>query len=171
MHLKMAANVLIGVATFALCCTPALAITRWIPLPVAKSVAIDTSQPGPNISRGAVVYKNCRACHDIGQDAGTRVGPDLTGIVGRPAAVLEDYTYSKAMHEAGKEGLIWSRDLLDQYLSAPTKFIPGNKMAYIGLNDAEARRNLIAYLATFEIIGRAPWEPVEITAPLPDQRP
>lgn len=171
MHLKVAANILLGLATFAVYHTPALAVTRWIPLPIPKSVAMDTSQPGPNVSRGAVVYKNCRACHDIGQDATTRVGPDLTGIVGRPAAVLEDYAYSDAIQKAGEEGLVWSRDLLNQYLSAPTKFIPGNKMAYIGLNDAEARRNLIAYLATFEIIGRAPWEPVEITAPLPDQRP
>lgn len=149
MQLKLAAKALAGLATVAALHSPALAVTRWIPLPVSKSTATDESRPAPDVSHGATIYKNCLACHDLGSNAGLRVGPDLTGIVGRPAAFLEGYSYSEAMHKAGKEGLVWSRNLLDQYLAAPTQFVPGNKMAYVGLKDSDERRNLIAYLATF----------------------
>lgn len=144
------AAVLVVVATFAILDAPAFAVTRWVPLPASKASALDEARQPPDAGRGAVVYENCRACHDIGSNAGTRVGPDLTGVVGRPAASLEGYAYSEALHTAGREGLVWTRDLLDQYLAAPTKFLPGNKMAFVGLRDAEARRDLIAYLATFE---------------------
>lgn len=149
MQLKLVAIALTGLATVAALHSPAHAVTRWIPLPVSKSAATDESRPAPDVSHGATVYKNCVACHDLGPNAGLRVGPDLTGIVGRPAAFLEGYSYSEAMHKAGEEGLIWSTDLLDLYLAAPTRFVPGNKMAYIGLKDSEERRNLIAYLASF----------------------
>lgn len=149
MQLKLAAITLFGLATIAALHSPALAVTRWIPLPVSKSVATDETRSAPNVSQGATLYKNCLACHDLGPNAGLRVGPDLTGVVGRPAASLEGYAYSESLHKAGQEGLVWSKDLLSQYLAAPTRFVPGNKMAYIGLADAAARRDLIAYLATF----------------------
>jgi cytochrome c len=178
MTFNSAAKVLLSLTALAVFSAPALAITRWIPLPVRKAVALDETRPGPDVSRGAVVYKNCRACHDIGPNAEHRVGPDLTGVVGRPAASIEGYAYSEALSAAGKEGLVWSRSLLDQYLAAPTKFLPGNKMAYVGLHDDEARRNLIAYLATFQIAepsteaveGEQP-APAAATIPSSDQQP
>lgn len=178
MTFDLPAKVLLSLTVLAALNTPALAVTRWIPLPVSKAVALDEDRPGPNVSRGAALYKNCRACHDIGPAAGTRVGPDLTGIVGRPAASIEGFSYSKALHTAGEEGLVWSRSLLDQYLAAPTDFLPGNKMAFVGLDDAEARRNLIGYLATFKV-AEPPAETVEdepaadtdVQAPSSDQQP
>lgn len=178
MQSMLAAKTLLGLTALALFHAPALAVTRWIPLPVPKALAMDESQPRPNVSQGAVVYKNCRACHDIGLNPEARVGPDLTGIVGRPAARLDNYAYSEALHAAGEEGLVWSPSLLDQYLAAPTKFLPGNKMAYVGLHDDQARRDLIAYLATFEIAEPAPsaeeetpTAPDGMTNPSSDQQP
>lgn len=149
MQLKLAAKALTGLAAVAILHSPALALTRWIPLPIPKSVATDETRPAPDVSRGATVYRNCVACHDLGPNVGLRVGPDLTGVVGRAAASLEGYAYSDSMDKAGQEGLVWSKNLLDQFLAAPSRFVPGNKMAYVGVKDADERRNLIAYLATF----------------------
>lgn len=183
MQLKLAAKALLGLAAAAALHSPALAVTRWIPLPVSKSVATDETRSAPDVSQGATLYKNCLACHDLGANAGLRVGPDLTGIVGRPAAALEGYSYSESLHKAGKEGLVWSRDLLSQYLAAPTRFVPGNKMAYVGLADDDARRDLIAYLATFatpepepepqpeSVSEPEPARPAEATQPSPTQNP
>lgn len=146
----LAAKTFAFLAAATILSTPALAVTRWIPLPVSKAAAMSDSQPAPDAAEGAGHYKNCSACHEIGPDATTLVGPQLTGIVGRPAASLGDYAYSQSLTAAGKEGLVWLPELLDEYLAAPSKFVPGNKMAFVGLDDAKARRDLIAYLATFE---------------------
>jgi cytochrome c len=44
--------------------------------------------------------------------------------------------------------ITWSSRQLDAYLTAPKKFVPGGKMKYDGLEDSQARADLIAFLAT-----------------------
>ena len=43
---------------------------------------------------------------------------------------------------------VWKKEVIFQYLDAPAKFIPGNKMSYGGLKDQQKRGDLIAYLET-----------------------
>ena len=45
-----------------------------------------------------------------------------------------------------KAKLTWDKSNLFQYLQAPGKFVPGNKMAYSGIKDPQERADLIAYL-------------------------
>lgn len=43
-------------------------------------------------------------------------------------------------------GITWTRETLFVYLLNPKKYIPGTKMVFAGLKNAEERSDLIAYL-------------------------
>jgi cytochrome c len=90
--------------------------------------------------RGEQVYHRCQGCHSI--DA-NRVGPRHAGLFGRRAGSLDDYDYSDAMRASG---VVWDESTLDRFLTAPRKFIPGTKMPFAGIPDAQERADLIAYL-------------------------
>ena len=98
---------------------------------------------------GAEVFKKCRACHDVGPEAKNKVGPLLNGIIGRTAGTVEDFNYSDANKQAGAKGLVWTDDVMFKYLEAPLSFMPGTKMAFAGLKDAQDRKDVIAYLKKF----------------------
>ena len=40
-------------------------------------------------TKGEKVFKKCKACHEVGEGAKNKVGPELTGIVGRAIAGVE----------------------------------------------------------------------------------
>jgi len=91
-------------------------------------------------TRGEQIYHRCQGCHSI--DA-NRVGPRHAGLFGRHAGSLDDYNYSDAMRASG---VVWNETTLDQFLTAPRKFIPGTKMPFAGIPDPQERADLIAYL-------------------------
>ena len=43
----------------------------------------------------------------------------------------------------------WDEAKLDKYLEDPRAFMPGNKMAFVGVKDEQDRKDLIAYLKQF----------------------
>ena len=98
--------------------------------------------PG-DAARGEKIYERCFACHAIDRD---RTGPRHAGLFGRRAGAVAGFPYSRAMHDAGVAGLIWNEDTLDKFLESPTKFVPGTRMGYAGIKDAQERADLIAYL-------------------------
>ncbi len=99
---------------------------------------------------GEKVFRKCKACHAVGDDAKNKVGPMLNGIVDNEIASVDGFNYSKAFLAKKAEGLVWTVDVLDSYLAKPKKFIPGTKMSYAGLKKEGDRANIIAYLKTFE---------------------
>ncbi len=99
---------------------------------------------------GEKVFRKCKACHAVGDDAKNKVGPMLNGIVDNEIASVDGFKYSKAFLTKKAEGLVWTVDVLDSYLTKPKKFIPGTKMSYAGLKKEGDRENIIAYLMTFE---------------------
>lgn len=99
---------------------------------------------------GAKVFRKCKACHDVGESAKSKVGPILNGIVGRPAGTFESFSYSSAMTTAAGNGLVWTEENIAEFLTKPKKFMPGTKMAFAGLRKEKDRANVIAYLATFQ---------------------
>ncbi len=96
---------------------------------------------------GRNVFKKCKSCHQIGEGATDRVGPNLNGVIGRPAGAIEGFRYSKAMLAAAKDGLVWDVDHLDRYLTNPRDYMKGTRMSFRGLKDARDRSTVIAYLA------------------------
>jgi cytochrome c2 len=97
-------------------------------------------------AEGESVFRRCMACHQVGPDAKNRVGPVLTGVVGRQAGTVEDFRYSDAMVQAGENGLVWTEEELDAYLEAPREMVPGTNMAFPGLRDEHDRLAVIAYI-------------------------
>ena len=98
--------------------------------------------------KGKQVVKKCGMCHQIGPDAKSLVGPPLTGVVGRKAASVPDFTYSPGLKKLADSGLTWTDANLDKYLTDPKAMVPGSPMA-LALPDAADRADVIAYLKTF----------------------
>jgi cytochrome c len=91
---------------------------------------------------GQKVFNKCRACHVVDQEQ-NRVGPHLVGVFGREAGAVEDYSYSSAMEESG---ITWDDETIAAYVADPKGYVPGNKMAFVGLDDEQEIQDLIAYL-------------------------
>lgn len=98
-------------------------------------------------AKGADVFKRCAICHNAQSGAGNKIGPNLFGVVGRPAGTFAGYSYSTAMKNSG---LTWTAENLADYVTDPKKKVPGNKMSYAGLSDAAQVADLIAYLSTLK---------------------
>lgn len=95
---------------------------------------------------GQAVFKKCSACHDASSGGPNKVGPNLFGVVGRPVASHEGFTYSDGMKTHADGGKTWTFEDLDKYLTNPKTEVPGNKMAFAGLKKEEDRANLLAWL-------------------------
>jgi len=100
--------------------------------------------------KGAKTFKKCKACHSIGEDAKNKVGPVLTGIIGKDAGANPDFKYSKGMIAAAEGGLVWSEENLATFLTKPKAFVKGTKMGFAGLKKESDIENVLAYIATFE---------------------
>ena len=89
-----------------------------------------------------------------------KIGPNLYGVVGGPAAHMEGFKYSAAMLDKKAEGLTWTFENLDQFLTSPKAFVPGTAMGFAGLKKDDERANVIAYLRTLS-------DPVPVPLPPP----
>ncbi|WP_235513454.1 MULTISPECIES: c-type cytochrome [unclassified Sphingomonas] len=89
-------------------------------------------------------FNACKACHTVNKGGRNGIGPNLNGVVGRPAASVAGFNYSPAM-KASK--LRWDAKTLDEYLAGPTKKVPGTRMP-IATPDAAKRAAVIAYLTS-----------------------
>ena len=90
----------------------------------------DAAIPAGSPDAGAMVFKKCMACHQIGPNAQNGIAPVLNGVVGRPAGQYPNYNYSSANKNSG---LVWDERTLSAYLRAPAKVVPGTKMIFSGL--------------------------------------
>ncbi|MBP6581209.1 MAG: cytochrome c family protein [Sphingorhabdus sp.] len=108
------------------------------------SATADADPAASTAMAGEKSFAKCAACHKVQKDAPHGVGPNLHGIVGKAVGSADGYNYSVAMKTHGG---VWDAATLDAYLENPRKAIPGTKMAFAGINNAEERKILIDYLA------------------------
>ena len=96
-----------------------------------------------DLATGEKVFKKCAACHSIVKGGKNNIGPALYNVVGRQVGAVNDYKYSKALSQHGKE---WTFEELNGYLLKPAKWIKGTKMAFAGLRKEKDRASVILYL-------------------------
>ena len=97
---------------------------------------------------GKQIASKCLACHTLDKGQPAKIGPNLYGIVGDPAAHMDGFKYSKAMEDKKAAGWIWDFDHLDAFITQPKAEVPGTAMGFAGLPKPEDRANVIAYLNT-----------------------
>jgi cytochrome c len=99
----------------------------------------------PNVEAGKDVFKKCAACHTPNKGGENKVGPNLYGLIGRKIAGHAGFAYSDALKGQAGE---WSYAKLATYINDPRGAIPGNKMAFAGVQDTQDLTDLIAYMRT-----------------------
>lgn len=93
-------------------------------------------------AKGAKVFRKCKACHSL--EAGKRmIGPSLNSIMGRKAATIDGFKYSKGMAALD---VVWDDASMTEFLKAPRKYVKGTKMAFAGLRKPADIEDLLAYL-------------------------
>lgn len=121
------------------------AASAMLALAALPGAAEDLGDP----ERGAKLFAQCKSCHMVGEGARNRVGPHLNELFDRRAAGLEGYRYSADMERAGADGLTWTAETLDLYIENPKALVTGTRMAFRGIDDAQARHDLIAFLRAY----------------------
>jgi len=124
--------------------TPATAPAAT-PAPSEDSAPVALDLAAADLTNGARQYRRCQSCHTIDEGGRNTVGPNLYGVVGSPAASREGFSYSRQLTEAG---LVWDIETLNAWIENPRALVPGNRMSFVGLRNAEDRRDVIAYIAS-----------------------
>lgn len=114
--------------------------------PAAKAGPVDIAPllAAASVEKGTGLTKPCTTCHTFEKGGADKIGPNLWGIVGSNRAHKQGYAYSKAMVDQASN--TWDFQALSEYLTKPAAYIPGNKMAFAGLNKPEDRAAVIVYL-------------------------
>ena len=144
-------------ATAAIPAAPATSQTTEAPAPTppAAPAAAAPAEPAPefaslpapyvnaDFARGKRLWRQCSSCHTVAEDAGDLVGPNLHQLFGREVGSREGFSYSNALTEAD---FTWTPEKLDEWLTSPRNFLPGNRMSFAGVRKPKDRENVIAYL-------------------------
>jgi cytochrome c len=124
-----------------------------------------TVLPTADIAAGEAAFARCRSCHTVTPGGADGIGPNLYGVLGGPVMHRPGFAYSDAMAAHKAEAPTWGLDQIDQFLTAPGRYVPGTKMSFAGIRDDTTRVNLIAWLRTQGSTG------VAIPAPDPARQP
>lgn len=120
----------------------ATSIHRPAETPASPAQAVLASTDA-DLANGQRQFRRCQSCHTINEGGRNTVGPNLHDVFGRPAASAAGFSYSRALSESG---LTWDHDTLDAWIENPHRLVPGTRMSFVGLRDADDRRDVIAYL-------------------------
>lgn len=112
-------------------------LTAW----AGGSASDDGAQPTTpgDPTRGAALFdKRCSGCHSL---TSNHEGPQLQGLYGRATGAIPNFPYSTALKNAH---ITWNDRTLNQWLTDPDAFLPGNNMDFQVAKPQE-RADLIAW--------------------------
>lgn len=96
--------------------------------------------PSANAANGKALFeKRCTGCHSLDKN---KEGPRLTGVYGRKAGSLADFSYSSELKNAK---ITWDGPMLDRWLTNPDEVVKDNDMAFHVSNPRE-RADIIEFL-------------------------
>jgi cytochrome c len=120
-------------------------LPQFIMASIATSLLLPAAAAGAagDPARGAAAFQPCAACHSL--KAGEHLtGPSLSRIWDQKAGTQKGFQrYSDPLRHSG---VTWNEKTLDQWLTNPQRFIPGNTMTFPGIPNANTRADVIAYL-------------------------
>lgn len=93
--------------------------------------------------KGAQVFKRCAICHTAERGGAEGLGPNLFGIAGTKAASRPGFSFSPALKQSG---LVWDEATMTQWVAAPARLVPKNKMFFAGITSKKQQADLVAYL-------------------------
>lgn len=112
---------------------------------IALALGSQASHAAGDPMRGVGEFnQDCAVCHSA-MAGKNKMGPSLFSVVGRKAGSIVDFVYSDSMKQSGID---WTPDKLDAYIASPKQVVPGNKMYFGGISEAQQREDIIAYLNT-----------------------
>ena len=122
-------------------------VAAFFQIQAVDALAAEAGDP----AKGEQLFRACAACHSLTPKR-HMTGPSLADIWQRKAGTVEDFSrYSDALKEAE---LVWDADTLDAWLADPRARVPGNRMNFRGIKEADKRQDLIAYLRQAAAEGR-----------------
>lgn len=137
---------------------------------VGKDIADIYAQPLPErtleelaVQKDAFTW--CRFCHTLDQGGHNRVGPNLHGIFGQPAAVVAHFPYSAPFIELREGGFVWTKELMERFIDDPSDMVPGNRMRYPPMIGYEKSQERDAMIIEYLIRMTAPGAPSDETIP------
>jgi cytochrome c len=115
----------------------AIAIVAAFPGSAAAQDTLDTAK------KGAAAYRLCAACHSL-QPGVHLSGPSLADVWGKRAASNPDFgRFTEALK---KSEIVWDENALYGWIANPQGMVPGTTMTFRGVENADTRANLIAFL-------------------------
>jgi len=123
-------------------------------LPICTALLLFTQNPlaasNANPVKGAELFKQCTACHQVGADAQNLVGPNLNHVFGRQAGSLEGANYSDAMRAKGESDKpLWNEKSLYIFLAGPARYVKGTIMGFEGFRKEQEIKDLLAFLVQY----------------------
>ncbi|SEK17979.1 c-type cytochrome [Pacificibacter marinus] len=119
---------------------PAVEVAPLEPVDIVASFDADLA------AKGEKVFKKCKACHQVGEDAKNKTGPILNGVIGAPIAHVDGFKYSKDFLAAKEQGRMWDEALLAEFLAKPKAVFKRTKMSFAGLKKDSEIASVIEYL-------------------------
>jgi cytochrome c len=96
-----------------------------------------------DLSNGEAKFALCRSCHTTDAGGSDMIGPNLAGVFGRKAGSKPGFSYSEGLAKAGWS---WDAEHLDKWIENPHAVEADTKMTFVGLQDPNDRRDVIAFL-------------------------
>jgi cytochrome c len=80
-----------------------------------------------------------------------KVGPELNGLDGRKAGMVEGFNYSDANKNSG---ITWNEAVFKDYIKDPRAKVPGTKMIFAGIKNDKELDDLWSYVKQFAADGQ-----------------
>lgn len=99
-----------------------------------------------DVAAGQTSFKKCAPCHDVGETAKNKVGPELNGLDGRHSGAAPNYNYTAANKDSG---IVWTEATFKEYIKDPKAKIPGTKMVFPGIKNEKEADDLWSFLQQY----------------------
>ena len=100
-------------------------MVRHLMIGAAVLVASAGSALAQDLTAGEASFRKCQPCHDVGEAAKNKLGPELNGLDGRKAGTVENGTYSQGMRISG---ITWNEQAFREFVNNPAAKVPGTTM-------------------------------------------